>query len=144
LPEINSEIDAVEPLGSVVILVVDDEAMILNITRAALEKCGYSILTAKNGKEAVDVFQAHVDEVTMVLLDLTMPVMGGAEAYTLMTRIRPGIPIVISSGYGESDVRGKFSGALAGVINKPYTTSQLRRRIADVLMRKSGGAAGSG
>jgi CheY-like chemotaxis protein len=62
-----------------------------------------------------------------------MPVMGGGEAFHLMNQIRPGIPIILSSGYGESSVRDQFKGALAGVIKKPYTVSELREKIAAVL-----------
>ena len=66
-----------------------------------------------------DLFRRNADTITAVLLDLTMPVMGGGEAFRLMNEIRPEIPIIISSGYGESAIREQFTGALAGVIRKP-------------------------
>jgi two-component system cell cycle sensor histidine kinase/response regulator CckA len=122
-----------DPRGTGVILVVDDEPPVRDLARAVLERYGYSVLTAENGQEAVEVFRRHADTITAVLLDLTMPVMGGGEAFHLMNEIRPGIPVIISSGYGESSVRDQFTGALAGVIKKPYTVSELREKIAAAL-----------
>ena len=119
--------------GTGLILVVDDEPPVRELARAVLERYGYSVLTAENGQAAVDLFRSHKDSITAVLLDLTMPVMGGGEAFQLMNEIRPGIPIVISSGYGENSVRERFTSALAGVIRKPYTVSELREKIAAVL-----------
>ena len=119
--------------GTGLILVVDDEPPVRELARAVLERYGYSVLTAENGQAAVDLFRRHADTITAVLLDLTMPVMGGGEAFQLMNEIQPGIPIVISSGYGENSVREQFTSALAGVIKKPYTVSELREKIAAVL-----------
>jgi CheY-like chemotaxis protein len=129
----------------ILILVVDDEAMVRTLARAGLERNGYTVLTAKNGEEGVDIFRRHADAITLVILDLTMPLMGGAEAFRLMIEIRPDIPIIVSSGYGETEVREQFSSALAGVINKPYTMATLRKQIAEVLERRknSGLSAGS-
>src|SRR3954447_9905031 len=111
------------PTDPIQILVVDDEAMVRDLARAGLERCGYSVLTAKNGSEGVELFRLHADKITLVILDLTMPLMGGAEAFRLMTDIRSDVPIIVSSGYGETEVREQFSSALAGIINKPYTMS---------------------
>ena len=119
--------------GTGLILVVDDEPTVRDLARAVLERYGYSVLTAENGQAAVDLFRRNADTITAVLLDLTMPVMGGGEAFQLMNEIRPDIPIIISSGYGESSVRDQFTSALAGVIRKPYTVSELREKIAAVL-----------
>ena len=121
--------------GSGLILVVDDEAPVRDLARAVLERYGYSVLTAENGQAAVALFRRNADTIAAVLLDLTMPVMSGGEAFRLMSEIRPDIPIVISSGYGESAVRDQFTSALAGVIRKPYTVSELREKIAAVLRR---------
>jgi PAS domain S-box-containing protein len=122
-----------DPRGTGLILVVDDEPMVRDLARAVLERYGYSVLTAENGQAAVDVFRRNADTITAVLLDLTMPVMGGGEAFELMNQIRPGIPVIIASGYGESSVRDQFTSALAGVIRKPYTVSELREKIAAVM-----------
>jgi PAS domain S-box-containing protein len=118
--------------GRGLILIADDEPMVRNLARQALERCGYSVLTAENGQDAVEIFRRHA-EIAAVLMDLTMPVMGGGEAFHRMNELRPEIPIVISSGYGENAVRERFSSALAGVIRKPYGISELQEKIAAVL-----------
>jgi PAS domain S-box-containing protein len=115
------------------ILVVDDDAPIRELASAVLQRYGYSVLTAENGQVAVNMFRRNADKITTVLLDLTMPVMGGEEAFRLMSGIRPDIPIIISTGHGEIAVRERFHGAFAGVIQKPYTVSELRDKIAAVL-----------
>jgi PAS domain S-box-containing protein len=125
--------------GTGVILVVDDDPMVRNLAHAVLERYGYSVLTAENGKAGVTLFRRNADTITAVLLDLTMPVMGGGEAFRLMNQIRPETPIIISSGYGESAIREQFTGAVAGVIRKPWTVSELRETISAALtLRKAG------
>jgi PAS domain S-box-containing protein len=130
--------------GTGVILVVDDDAMVRDLARAILERYGYSVLVAENGKEAVKMFRRHAAAITAVLLDLTMPVMGGGEAFTLMNEIRPDVPILISSGYGENEVREQFTSALAGVVKKPYTVAELREKIATALSIKTARTSASG
>ncbi len=122
--------------GTGLILVVDDDSNVLNLARAILERYGYTVLIAENGKAALQVFRDNAEKITAVLMDLTMPVMGGGEAFQLMTQIRPEIPIIISSGYGEAQVREQFTEALAGVIQKPYTVAELGRKIEAILERK--------
>jgi PAS domain S-box-containing protein len=119
--------------GTGTILVVDDDAPIRNLVRAILERYGYSVLVAENGQEGLDVFRDHADHIAAVLLDLTMPVMGGAEAFKHMTRIRPDIPIIVSTGFGETGVEGQFVGCLAGIIQKPYSASELAEKVGAVL-----------
>jgi PAS domain S-box-containing protein len=126
-----------DPHGTGLILVVDDDGLVRDLARAILERYGFSVLTAENGQVAIDIFRKSADTITAVLLDLTMPVMGGGDAFRLMNEIRPGIPIIISSGHGESAVREQFTGALAGVLNKPYSISDLREKIAAVLNTKT-------
>ena len=122
--------------GTGLILVVDDDSNVLNLARAILERYGYTVLIAENGKAALQVFRDNAEKITAVLMDLTMPVMGGGEAFQLMNQIRPEIPVIISSGYGEAEVREQFTEALAGVIQKPYTVAELGRKIETILARK--------
>jgi len=116
-----------------VILVVDDDLLVRNLARTILERFGYSVLLAENGKAAVNVFRSHADTITAVLLDLTMPVMGGDEAFHMMKAIRADIPIIISTGYGETGIREQFAGELGGVIQKPYTVAELGEKVGAVL-----------
>jgi CheY-like chemotaxis protein len=121
--------------GAGTILVVDDDRAIRNLVVTILKQHGYSVLTAEDGKAGVNLFRSSADTIAAVLLDLTMPVMGGEEAFRLMTETRPDIPIIISSGYGERAVHEHFSSALAGVIQKPYQATMLVDMLAAVLAR---------
>jgi len=123
--------------GAGVILLADDDPQIRNLARAMLERDGYSVLLAANGQEAVDLFRRHQGTIGAVLMDLTMPVMSGVEALRLITQIRPDVPVVISSGYGETAIRQEFNGAQVWVVRKPYTLSELREKIAAALATRT-------
>jgi PAS domain S-box-containing protein len=125
--------------GTGLVLVVDDDPMVRGLACAVLQRHGYSVLVAENGEKAVSVFRSNADEIDAVLLDLTMPVMGGGTAFQLMNELRPDIPVIISSGYAEAEVREQFTSALAGVIQKPYSMSDLRKKIAAVLSHRKTG-----
>jgi len=123
-------LDALDVKGIGTILVVDDESGLREIASGILEHAGYKVLTAGDGREAVEVFREHADFVTVVLLDMTMPVMNGAEAFALIRAIRPEVPIVVSTGYSEVATREMFNkGTTVGFVHKPYTAERLCERI---------------
>lgn len=120
--------------GAGVILVADDEAPARAVAREAFEMHGFTVLTAENGREAVDMFRANAEAVVAVLLDLTMPVMNGDEALEHIHAIRPDVPVVLSSGYTEQDCSRRFtSGGPAAFVQKPYLLSQLIACFRSVL-----------
>ncbi|MBN2308872.1 MAG: PAS domain S-box protein [Candidatus Hydrogenedentes bacterium] len=127
------------------ILVVDDGEEIREVARETYEQHGFKVLTAANGREGVDLFREHADELAAVLLDLTMPVMGGEKAFQEMHRIRADVPIILSSGYTEQDVTNRFPGrGPAAFIQKPFLPSRLIVGLRDVLeARGKGGGQGS-
>lgn len=91
------------------------------------------MLTASNGREAVEVFRAHADAITAVLLDRTMPAMDGEEAFDEIRRIRPDAPVVLSSGYSEKEASERFAGrGLAGFLQKPYRARSLVEKLREV------------
>ncbi|MDX8411046.1 MAG: PAS domain S-box protein [Mariprofundaceae bacterium] len=109
--------------GSGAVLVVDDEAQIRDIASMMLDKMGYSVLTAVDGKEGVDMFARHREEIDVVLLDMTMPKMNGLECLRQIKCINPEVKIILSSGYNEQDATKPFdAGELDGFIQKPYAT----------------------
>jgi DNA-binding response OmpR family regulator len=82
----------------------------------------------------VDIFAERADEVDLVLLDMTMPRMGGEEAFRELRKLRPRVPVILSSGYNEQDATARFAGkGLAGFIQKPYRPSELLARIREAL-----------
>lgn len=123
-----------ESPGAGTILVVDDEAQVLKVAVRILERAGYSVLTASDGRQAVRVFRERADEIAAVLLDLTMPGLDGQEAFDEIRRIQPDARIILSSGYKEQDVLERFVGrGLAGFIQKPYRPEKLLTKIRQAL-----------
>jgi CheY-like chemotaxis protein len=113
----------------VTVLVVDDESMVRRIAQASLEIRGYRVLLATNGLEAIQMVEAH-PEIGVVLLDLTMPVMSGEEAIDLIVAARPGVQVIVSTGYGQREAAARFSRKhVHGFLHKPYTSRQLADKI---------------
>lgn len=119
------------------ILIVEDEEGVRTLTQYTLKQAGYTILTANDGKEGVEVFQKHHDDISMVLLDMTMPRMTGEEAFREMRLIHPGVRVLLTSGYNEQEATTRFAGkGLAGFIQKPYRPQELLTQIRAILQQK--------
>ncbi len=120
--------------GKGTILIADDEEAARSVALDIFEDRGFAVLLAADGREAVEMFQAHADEVTAVILDLTMPVMGGREAFERIQEIRPDVPVILSSGYTEQDATTRFAErAPAAFVQKPYSLTELIRKLREVL-----------
>ena len=116
------------------VLLVDDEAPLRELGREMLEVSGFSVLTAENGRAALEVFQKHMDEIKCVILDLTMPEMGGEEALRELKRIKPHAKIIISSGYNAENVTTRFNNqGIAGFLQKPYRIKELQTILKQVI-----------
>jgi PAS domain S-box-containing protein len=119
------------------ILVVDDEEIIRRTTRTVLERRGFEVFLAEDGREAVELFRRHQAQIALVVLDLTMPAMDGEETARYLHTIRHDVPILVSSGYNESDVERRFAGSrVAGFVRKPYTPAQLMQKIEAALGKR--------
>jgi len=120
--------------GTEVVLLVDDEEMIIEVGQEILEEMGYKVFLARNGKEAVRVYEKNKDEIDMVILDMIMPDMGGGEAYDKIKEIEPEAKVLLSSGYS---IEGQASEIMArgcdGFIQKPFSVKQLSHTIRQVL-----------
>ena len=120
--------------GSGTILVVDDEEIVRQTARNTLEHYGYSVILAKNGEEAIKIFREDPGRIALVLLDLTMPIMGGEETLRHLTSFRPSVRVLLSSGFNEVEAIRRFTGkGLAGFVQKPYAAVQLATRVKSVL-----------
>ncbi len=125
------------------LLVVDDEQIVRRSAKAMLERHGYSVVLAENGKEAVDLFRVLADKIDLVLLDMTMPLMGGEETFRELKTMRPDVRVILSSGYNEVEAVRRFAGkGLAGFLQKPYSALTLAGKVRAVLS-ESGGTAQS-
>ena len=111
------------------VLVVDDEDMVRRVAQTALELRGYKVLTAANGKEAVELATCN-DDISLVLMDLMMPVMGGEEAALQIRALRPEVAIVASSGFDAEQAARRFaSSGFTDFLQKPYTARQLAAKV---------------
>jgi PAS domain S-box-containing protein len=107
--------------GSGTILIADDEPAVLSLAKRSLERAGYEILTARDGIECIEVYKIHQTEISLVLLDLSMPRMDGNEVHKELIKINPNIITVLTSGYSELEARKLFEGkGLDAFINKPF------------------------
>jgi PAS domain S-box-containing protein len=112
--------------GSGAVLVVDDEELVRRAAAAALEHCGYTVITAGDGRVAAELFRKFSSRIVLVVLDLSMPVMNGEECLRIINDIRPDVPVILSSGFSEADTVRRFGASrFAGFLQKPYTAAHL-------------------
>jgi CheY-like chemotaxis protein len=124
--------------GTGTVLFIDDEEIVRKTAKAMLERFGYAVVLAENGRYGVDVYQEMGQQISVVVLDLTMPVMGGVEALAQLRAINPDVKVILSSGYDEIEATQRFVGRkLAGFIQKPYRATELPEKIREVLKAKS-------
>ena len=119
------------------ILLADDEETIRNLGRRMLQRAGFEVVLAADGREAIEKFTSDKDTISLVILDLTMPHADGEACYREMRRLKPGVKVILSSGYNEQDIVNRFAGkGLAGFIQKPYTTEELLDKIREALEKQ--------
>jgi PAS domain S-box-containing protein len=112
--------------GSGTVLLVDDEETIRALGSEMLREIGFQVVTAEDGRHALEIFNSR-DDISFVILDLTMPHMDGEQTFRELRRLKPDIKVIMSSGYNEQEVTQKFVGkGLAGFIQKPYKLSMIR------------------
>jgi CheY-like chemotaxis protein len=120
--------------GCGTILLVDDEEMVLDVGAQLLEKLGYRVTRAKNGEQAISLFEKDRDLIDLVILDVIMPEMDGAAVFDRLKQIKPDVKVLLASGYS---IDGQASGILnrggSGFIPKPFTLQQLSRKISALL-----------
>ncbi|MEE9537134.1 MAG: PAS domain S-box protein [Desulfobacterales bacterium] len=122
--------------GSGTLLVVDDEELVLKVGVNMLEKLGYTVLGAKNGTEAVDIFKANKDKIQMVILDIIMPDMGGGEVYDKIKAINPEVKVLLSSGYSvDGQAIELLERGCDGFMQKPFTMEELSGKITQIMKK---------
>jgi CheY-like chemotaxis protein len=124
--------------GEGLVLVAEDEVAIRTLIQTSLEEWGYTVLTAEHGAQALELFDRAQDQIVLVLLDVIMPVMDGAEtAVELQTR-KPDVPILMMSGISDhAALRRVGDLRIAGFVPKPFAPDQLAQAIA-VARRRTG------
>lgn len=138
MPEDTAPTEGDAPRGAETVLVVDDEETVLTVTTRLLERLGYRVVRARNGREAVSYARTAGVAMDAVILDLDMPVMDGASAFPLLRAERPGVPIVVCSGYeldpGSPRLRGIVPDAY---LAKPFRRDALARVLREAIDRST-------
>ncbi|MGB6875760.1 MAG: response regulator [Candidatus Acidiferrales bacterium] len=123
--------------GTETILVAEDHLGNREMADEMLQKLGYQVILAKDGEEAVEKFRKSYRDIAMVVLDVVMPRLGGPDAYEKIRCIKPGVPVIFSSGYSEESARlASLTSHGVVLLQKPYGPKTLARKIREVLDRK--------
>lgn len=126
------------PVGSGLIFVVDDEAVMRKTSKGILEKLGYSVVFAENGEQAVEVFRERHEEIQVTLLDMAMPKKNGREAYVEMKAIDPNLKVLLVSGFKRDDrIDEVLKLGVNGFIKKPFSLIILAQEIKKLINSSS-------
>ncbi len=120
--------------GTETILLVDDEKMVIDVGKELLGKLGYEVLTAIGGPEALAVIEQRDHPVDLVILDMIMPGIGGGKTFDRIREVRPGLPVILSSGYSlDGEASEIMSRGCNGFIQKPFKIEDLSRKIREII-----------
>ncbi|MEZ0389307.1 MAG: ATP-binding protein [Verrucomicrobium sp.] len=138
-----AQVPAPKPTGTEVILVVDDDSLVRNVSKRLLSGAGYQVFTASDGQEAVDWIKTPGNNADLVLLDVAMPRLSGPDAMVEIRKMHPGLPVVLCSGFlfdpsAFRDAHGMLPDAS---LYKPYEVGELTGTVRSVLDKHLGGSA---
>jgi DNA-binding NtrC family response regulator len=116
------------------ILLVDDDAVVLDVGTMMLEKIGYQVLGARNSAEAVEIFKQSGNEIDLVLLDFKLPDESGANTFKKIRAIDPDARVIFSTGYNETqEIFELMNLGCRGMLQKPFSMEKLFAKVAEVL-----------
>jgi two-component system, cell cycle sensor histidine kinase and response regulator CckA len=133
---LESHEQAVEQIsgGNETLLLVEDETLLLDMVQILLESNGYTVFTAKDGEEAVQVYQQHAYEIALVISDMGLPKLTGVSEFEKMKEINPTVKIIFASGFFEPDMKAALESVGAkGFLQKPYVIDELLSKIRKAL-----------
>ena len=114
-------------------LLAEDEEILRELTVEALEPAGFRVIAAEDGQVALELFQAHASEISVVVLDLNMPRMGGMEAFRRIRALDPAAKVILCSGYAEEQIRELGRDLRPdGFLHKPYRLRELARMVGEL------------
>jgi DNA-binding response OmpR family regulator len=116
-------------------MIVEDEPSVRSLVASALRHDGYRLLIASSAEEALTQAGAHDGPIDLLLTDAMMPGKGGVELASLLTAQRPGLPVIVMSGYTEDTLDVPGLKEPIALLQKPFSPRELRRRIREVLDR---------
>jgi signal transduction histidine kinase/CheY-like chemotaxis protein len=125
--------------GEGTILLVDDEEMIRSVAEEMIQVLGYSVITANDGREAVDTYRAQKEQIDLVILDLIMPGLGGGETFDQLKLINPDVKVLLSSGYSiDGQASSIIKRGCRGFIQKPFSLQALSQKINQTIASEDG------
>jgi PAS domain S-box-containing protein len=131
---VNPYADTVSFKGSGTVLVVDDEETVRTVAARMLERLGFTVVLANDGREGMEKFRANPNRFSLVLLDLTMPHLDGEETFRQMRTLNPSVRVILTSGFNQQEAVNRFAGkGLSGFIQKPFELGSLIQVIRSVL-----------
>ena len=135
VPPLVGDVRVHNPSGSrELVMVVDDEEFVSMLAQRVLCDDGYRVITARDGFQAIDMYRKLRDQIALIILDFTMPVMDGADVFAELLEINPEVPVVLSSGFAEQGrLQSMLARGLRGFIPKPYTHQKLLSQVRSTL-----------
>ena len=120
--------------GKETLLVIDDETIILDVTKELLQTLGYQVITAQNGHEAIEIYKPNSDRIDLILLDMIMPGMSGGETFEALKSLNPDVKVILASGYTQNKyVTDILDKGCRHFVQKPYHLSDISMKIREVL-----------
>jgi CheY-like chemotaxis protein len=133
---VNNPVEIIKGTGTV--LLADNEDNILQVGRKLLEAMGYRVLTAKDGKEAIDLYSKNRSVIDVVLFDMLMPDMNGGEVYNRIKEVKWNVKVLLSSRYSiDGQVNEILNHGCEGFIQKPFSIYELSRKIREIIDMKT-------
>jgi len=124
--------------GKKMVLVIDDDAFVREAITDILEYEGIPLITAVSGEAGVVLYREQMEKINLVLLDMSMPGMNGAETYCELQKINPSVPVLLSSGYTDYEINDCFpESGILGFLQKPYDLSELVSTIRQHLPKQT-------
>ena len=118
------------------VLLIEDNEMVMDTNQALLEKLGYRVVTAPAGREAVAIAKGFEGKIDLALLDLKLPDMEAKKVYKELTKVRPGLKVIVYSGYSlEGPAQEILDAGASGFIQKPFSMEELANKIEEVLQK---------
>lgn len=124
--------------GAGTVLLIEDEEMIMEVSRELLERVGYRVLTARTGKEALKISSGFGEKIDLVILDVVLPDLGGKEIYHKLLERRPDLKVLVCSGFSvEGPAQEILDAGAQGFIQKPFSLNDLSRKLNDILKKEA-------